>query len=112
VLPQGAGGILQSHRITPPSVAGQEFAYRPQSGPRRIRKPVNGRKRCTQSSKNYLYQQLIFVPIIVSVTQKCTHILLRQLDHIGNQAIFVRTSNRNLALRGSVLPQNPASAAF
>jgi hypothetical protein len=39
-------------------------------------------------------------------------ILLRQLDHIGNQAIFVRTSNRNLALRGSVLPQNPASAAF
>jgi hypothetical protein len=35
-----------------------------------------------------------------------------QLDHIGNQAIFISTSNRNLALRGSVLPQNAASAAF
>jgi hypothetical protein len=36
-------GVLHPHRITPPSVAGQEFAYRPRSGPRRIRQPVNGR---------------------------------------------------------------------
>ena len=39
-------------------------------------------------------------------------ILPGQLDHVGHQSVFIRATNWHLTLRGSVLPETAASAAF
>ena len=39
-------------------------------------------------------------------------ILPSELDHVGQQALFVRSSDRLLALRGSVLSQSAAGTAL
>ncbi len=39
-------------------------------------------------------------------------ILTRQFDHVGNQPVFVRTSNRQPPLGGSMLIQNTADPSF